>query len=507
MPTVMQAQAKRAAVPQRSAAQSNGQTGKALPGAATRMTPVTPRPVRAAPPRAAAPLTPGVGVVKASTSSAYDGPEAGGSGAPMPPKRPPPLRQQIEAYFSNDGLRQDAVLRELIAESLGGWVDLEAILSLKRVRALHAKRDDVVQALHDSWLEIWLDPESSAAAVRRPPDKGPLPSLASPGPRPNTSANSAVARKTASVMSSRIDHGGQKNSRSQNPEAGSAAGQKSPTAVLFPGRLCGQISSYDEESGDASISCGQVEVLFGRQVTVDWRELEKTGVAVNIGSSVSFRVELGASGEPRAKELQLHAEDDNDDNSGERPSKRSRKSDESGKREAVVGNRYTGTLKAFHAKIGFGLISCSELRAIFGRDVAVTAAELAGFQAGDTISFVLAMDPELGTPQGERLESGVKAAQSTVAGVRSKVQGAVQGVRKGSEVARGKSTVQRRTGVLGPKGKVKCSGPGGRELCLTVAEDCLDGFSAGDTVSFVAKANSETGELMATLLRGSDLRD
>eukprot|EP00930_Biecheleria_cincta_P029971 TRINITY_DN20793_c0_g1_i1.p1 TRINITY_DN20793_c0_g1~~TRINITY_DN20793_c0_g1_i1.p1 ORF type:complete len:502 (+),score=91.15 TRINITY_DN20793_c0_g1_i1:89-1594(+) len=496
----MQPRAKSAAVAQRSAQQSNGQIRKVASAAAPRMmAPPTPAPVRPAPPRASAPLTPGVALASSSADSAAL--EYGGSGAPLPPKRPPPLRQQIEACFSNDGLRQDALLREQIAESPGGWIDLEAILSLKRVRALHAKREDVVQALRDSWLEIWLDPESSAAAVRRPPDKGPLPSLASPVPRANTSANKALAKNTTPVMHTRTDHGGHKASRSQTAGAGSLAGQTSSTAVLFPGRLRGEISSYDEESGDACISCGQVEVLFGRQVTVDWRELEQTGVAVSIGSSVSFRVELGAAGEPRAKELQLHADDTNDDDSEERPSKRSRNTDESGKNVAVVGNRYSGTLKAFHAKIGVGLISCPELRTIFGRDVAVTAAELAGFQAGDAVSFVLAMDPELGTPQAERLEAGVRVGQGAVAALRSKVQGPVQGARKAGDVARSNSTVQRRMGVFGPKGKVKCSGPGGRELCLSVEEASLSGFREGDKVSFVAKANPETGELMATLLR------
>lgn len=52
------------------------------------------------------------------------------------------------------------------------------------------------------------------------------------------------------------------------------------------------------------------QALFQRDVALDWRELQEAGVAVDIGSLVSFLVDLGAKGEPIARDLQLRAPDD-----------------------------------------------------------------------------------------------------------------------------------------------------------------------------------------------------
>merc|ERR1719223_355982 len=37
-----------------------------------------------------------------------------------------PLRQSIEAMFTDEGLKKDSALAKLLSDSTGGWVDLDA---------------------------------------------------------------------------------------------------------------------------------------------------------------------------------------------------------------------------------------------------------------------------------------------------------------------------------------------------------------------------------------------
>lgn len=64
-------------------------------------------------------------------------------------------------------------------------------------------------------------------------------------------------------------------------------------------------------------------------------------------------------------------------------------------------SRLTGVVKAFNMRLGLGKISCAET----GRDVVVKVADLAGFDVGDEVSFLLAADPVLGTPRAVRLRA------------------------------------------------------------------------------------------------------
>merc|ERR1711871_717707 len=114
------------------------------------------------------------------------------SSAPMPPKRPPPIRQQVESYFSDQGLKSDIYLQELIRESEGGWVSIEDVLSLKKIKALRCTADDVLSALCGSWLETFEDDDGSAA-IRRPPDR-PMPKLEVAAKQ--TEAKRPIARST-----------------------------------------------------------------------------------------------------------------------------------------------------------------------------------------------------------------------------------------------------------------------------------------------------------------------
>jgi len=413
-------------------------------------------------------------------------------GASLPPQRSPSIRQQVESCFGNEGLRQDRYLHDLIAESPGGWVDLDAVLSLKRIRALRAKREDVLRALRDSWLETWRDPDGSSAAVRRPPGHGPLPELA-PGPEPRVQTKEEAS-------------GGRGAATAREPR-GPPADTRAAPCTLFPGRLNGAVVAYDEESGSASIACSQTEALFQRHVSVDWREIEQAGAALNLGSLVSFRVELGASGEPRGRELRLRAPEEAGEEPEEleaRPSKRPRRAP-GAVAGAVVGRRYQGAVKSFHEGVGVGFIACKATHATFGRDVAVDRTECAGFSPGDMVSFTLATDPDLGTPKATDLEAAAGAPDEGSAAEPAKLPAKLPA----------KPTVATRApvgraGDLGSRyvGVVKCffqGRPGsGRITCEDLGRDVvtmegeLAGFAVGDPISFLLSAEPGSGIRKAT---------
>jgi len=369
-------------------------------------------------------------------------------GAPLPPRGKPPLKQQIESYFSDEGLKQDAYFRDLIAESPGGWVDVDIILGLRQIKSYRAKRADVLQALHSSWLETYADPDGSSAAVRRPPGRA-MPKVTRPQVQP------PVASKEEDVETAE-DQGGQDN--------------------ILPGRLTGTVLSFNEDTGDALISCSETEALFQQHVAMDWRELERAGSAVNIGSLVSFCVSLGLQGEPRARELQLEAPEDDDDSEHEAvvASKR-RKTDRA--TQAVVGKRYDGCIKSFHAGIGLGFISCKETHATYGRDVTIDRAEFAKFRVGDKVSFTLAEDPELGTPKATDLDTAVPAVPEAPQGRAAQPGEAPSGRFMGLIIAFNEAI-----GI----GKIVCPDTYAyfhRDVALPKAE--LAGFGVGDRISFL----------------------
>lgn len=413
--------------------------------------------------------------------------EAGAAGGPLPPRTRPPLRQQIESYFSNEGLKSDRYLHELISGSPGGWVDLDVVLGLRRVKALRAKREDVLRALRDSWLETWRDPDGSSAAVRRPPGRGPLPELSEARSAPGEEEQVSSVQRGAPTPARQA---GRRDISTTRPVPGRMAGRSGlkTGTLLFPGRLAGTIAAYDEESGSASIACAQTEALFQKHVCVDWREMEQAGVAVNIGSLVSFLVEVGPGGEPCARELQLRApeEEDAEDDQIMPPSKRRREAVVSDATTgdvtaaaAVMGNRYTGTIKSFHDGIGIGFLSCMETYTTFGRDVTLDRAELAGFAVGDRVSFVLTADPELGTPKAQELEAAEAEVAASAPPQRHRAPAGppAKPVPGGRHVGTVRSFNKKR-GL----GMITCESVQG-DVAVAAAE--LAGFEVGDAVSFL----------------------
>lgn len=235
--------------------------------------------------------------------------------APAPPRKPPPLRQTLELYFSDESLKQDRYLLGLINDSCDGWIDIETILSLKRVKALRSRQEDVLHALRDSWLEIHYDPETGGAALRRPPGHGPLPRL-----------------------------------QAKRPQRGAPQGTAPAVA--------------DDDEGIVS---ADVTTQQRWDTVVKRAPAPSAGIAPQVPEANSVRAEVD-------------------------PHQALRGTSRTG--------RLLGVIKSFNLRLSMGKITCVEI----GREVAVDLADLSGFDVGDSVSFVLGTDPELGTPKAKELK-------------------------------------------------------------------------------------------------------
>jgi len=421
----------------------------------------------------------------------------------LPPGKPPPLRLQLEACFGDEAVAQDRYLHDLISTSPGGWIDMDEVLSIRCIKSLRAKKEEVLMVLRDSWLETWRDSDGSAAAIRRPLNK-PLPALGSVVGDSVAKSSSAQATKQQSLgqgLTSATPRWGPNARPNGSVSKDSIAPQPKPKAKgslvkqivtapsknrPFPGRMTGTVVDYDEESGDAKISCRQVEAIFKQYVSVDWRELERASESADMGSAVTFHVELGPGGEPRACELRMYSPEEEAKENVQQGNKRRKLAPGGATHGVGVGSRYEGVIKSFHEGIGVGFISCKETHARFRRDVALSRSECAGFSVGDEVSFVLAVDPKMGTPMAIEMEA--------VAGEEPEEEENAAPPPNGRYVGIIKSCNSRtRSGVI------SCDQAGGD---VTVSMDELAGFAPGDCVSF--QLSTDSGSRIATELEAEE---
>lgn len=236
---------------------------------------------------------------------------------PRPPSRAPPLRQQLEAYFSNECLRTNRQLYDFMSEAPDGWVDVDELLGLKQLRAIRATRGDVLRALDGSWLETWTD--GASAALRRPPSR-PLPAF-----------------------------------EGEAPEGGASGWLASPHAL------------------------SRAFAVAGRRLPAAC-DTEEGVVATDVAASMLLPASRPSAGKTAGAAAGSAA-------AAKRP-----------RGEAGL-DRCTGVVSTFNLRLGLGKIRCNET----GRDVAIGIQDLAGFDVGDAVSFLLTRDPELGTPRAEQL--------------------------------------------------------------------------------------------------------
>lgn len=393
-----------------------------------------------------APLTPGLGRTPIAagvqerrptqqlvTQHAEDsfGKELGSAPGPAPPKKPPPLRHVFEAYFSNESLQQDRYLLGLIGESLEGWIDIDTLLGLKRVKALRARREDVFQALRSSWLETYVDPDTGAAMLRRPPSHGPLPRFqARPVPKARGAAPAPLAEDEGIVAA---DVSTQQRWTAVKRAAPAVAAQVPKKPKVDPqqalrgtnrtGRLIGVVASFNLRLGMGKITCGEI----GRDVLVDVVDLS----GFDVGDGVTFLLETDAAlGTPKAKELKMAGaedglEDDDEDEEGapapqqpSRPAARPAQKAPQAKQgrpaaaqpavkvrrapsappmpaaaepeqaaavQLKPGTRASGIIQAICPETGVGSVHCAGL----GGLIEISAESLAGFEDGDSVCFAV----------------------------------------------------------------------------------------------------------------------
>lgn len=149
--------------------------------------------------------------------------------------------------------------------------------------------------------------------------------------------------------------------------------------------------------------------------------------------------------------------------------------------EAKELDRYTGVIGELR-DTGAGFIHCPALYEMFSQHVAASAGELAGFDLGDSVSFIMSVDSQ-GLPVAENVEACASAPK------------------------RGKEVPARRSGVVivageangrsSKPGKIQCRGPAGHLLIVHAEAGEVGSFVVGDTVSFLTKADAKTGLMWA----------
>lgn len=62
--------------------------------------------------------------------------------------------------------------------------------------------------------------------------------------------------------------------------------------------------------------------------------------------------------------------------------------------KALVERRAVGRIKSFNAQKGFGFVECPDLYEVFGNDVFIHHRQVGAFQAGDDVSFAVALNKD-----------------------------------------------------------------------------------------------------------------
>mmetsp|Transcript_66382 Transcript_66382/g.130803 ORF Transcript_66382/g.130803 Transcript_66382/m.130803 type:complete len:379 (+) Transcript_66382:61-1197(+) len=337
-----------------------------------------------------------------------------GGQAPLPPQRPPPLKQVIEAYFSDLSLKQDRFMYNTIRDSPGGWVDIDVVVGLKRVRALKANREEVMRVVRGSrQVELWHDPADSSAAIRRSQGR-PLPKLETqealpadceeedealpaeeePKPPPRRSATpkpppgTPLRKNGASLLDEDVVVPDAKRARAE------------PAEVRPGNRYVGRIKSFHKVLRMGFIACKPTFAAFEKDIALDRNEVAGFGV----GDVVSFTLAVDPDfGTPKAEALKAAGEAELDRpvqptpalQSTARPARLpARAKSRPARPEAaapsdVTAMRFVGKVLSMDEETRMGKISCPQTFGFLGCHVTVGEAESAGFEAGDRVSFSL----------------------------------------------------------------------------------------------------------------------
>lgn len=332
--------------------------------------------------------------------------------APVPPKKPPPLRQSVEACFSDNNLKTDRDMREIILADPEGWVDVDDVLELKRVRAYRATREELIPVLQDSpTLELWYDPVDGSARVRRRDlDPKSLPAfegramLGLRRPRKPVVEEPDDEEEDAPQAVDDDDEDVALVKDGRTP----AKRKRCPNAEVKPGaRFVGRIKSFHSTVGMGFVECRPTFEVYGRDLALDKENMK----SFLVGECVAFGLAVDADfGTPKAVELEAANEADIDfcvqeapapEPAARRPPAKAQKpgAPKAGAQPAaspggapaapLASMRFIGRILQIDEATGMGKIACPETFAALGRHVQVSQEEYAGFDTGDRVSFAL----------------------------------------------------------------------------------------------------------------------
>jgi len=337
-----------------------------------------------------------------------------GGQAPLPPQRPPPLKQVIEAYFSDVSLKQDRFMYNTIRDSPGGWVDIDMVVGLKRVRALKASREEIIRILRGSrQVELWHDPADSSAAIRRYQGR-PLPKLETqeeealpiqeePKPPPRRAATpKAVMPKPPPGAPPRNNGAMPLDADVEEVVGPDAKRRRAEPAGVRPGnRYVGRIKSFHKVLRMGFIACKPTFAAFEKDIALDRNEVAGFGV----GDVVSFTLAVDPEfGTPKGEALEAAGEAELYGlvqpktpalQNMPRPARLPARAKALPARvEAVAPSdvtamRFVGKVLSMDGETRMGKISCPQTFGFLGCHVTVGEAESAGFEAGDRVSFSL----------------------------------------------------------------------------------------------------------------------
>jgi len=74
------------------------------------------------------------------------------------------IRKQVEYYLSDDNLKGDKFFHERITGNSEGWLEIASILSCNKMKAMRATKEDVLEGLKGSKIEVKED----GLSIRRP---------------------------------------------------------------------------------------------------------------------------------------------------------------------------------------------------------------------------------------------------------------------------------------------------------------------------------------------------
>lgn len=96
----------------------------------------------------------------------------------------------------------------------------------------------------------------------------------------------------------------------------------------------------------------------------------------------------------------------------------------------LMDNRYSGTVKSFNAKAGYGFVECPEIKQAFGNDVFVHWAQMGSITQGSQVSFAVFVNKDAKPQAFDMLEAGTMPSYGKSKGKSG--QQASKGAEKGS---------------------------------------------------------------------------